>query len=121
MKRVPIGDTTRIQPGQSQETPSSKALADTHAGSDSGEVEANLLRLNGEFGLPYIPDLVARKLSGAEKSTLPDVDLHFHEREIERLTRELEAARDSSTLPEAATPKPALNDLLVRLRLAPVR
>jgi predicted nucleotidyltransferase len=87
----------------------------------TGEVEANLLRLNEEFRMPYIPDLVARKLAGPEKSTLPDVDLPFHEREYERLNRELERARDASTLPEATTAKPLLNELLVRLRLAALR
>src|SRR5258706_5023798 len=33
----------------------------------TGEVEANLLRLNDTFKLPYISDLVERKLAGAEK------------------------------------------------------
>src|SRR5437868_11813102 len=45
----------------------------------TGEVEANLLTLNKEFRLPYIPDLVARKLSGAEKSKLEDADTGFPE------------------------------------------
>src|SRR5438874_12286941 len=37
----------------------------------SGEVEANLLRLNERFRLGYIDDLVRRKLAGPERSTLP--------------------------------------------------
>jgi len=82
----------------------------------SGEINANLLDLNGLFQLPYIPDLVARKLSGPEKSTLEDNDLSFHETEFRRLLTELEQARDNSTLPEASTARPALNDLLIRLR-----
>jgi len=34
----------------------------------TGEVEANLLRLNEEFNLPYVPELVARKKSGPERA-----------------------------------------------------
>src|SRR5437588_1721401 len=36
----------------------------------SGEVEANLVRLNEDFKLPYISELIAAKLSGPEKSLL---------------------------------------------------
>src|SRR5205807_3363147 len=32
----------------------------------TGEVEANLVKLNDEFRLPYIADLVSRKLAGPE-------------------------------------------------------
>jgi hypothetical protein len=41
----------------------------------TGSVEANLVTLNEEYGLPYIPDLVDRKTTGAEKGTMvsPDV------------------------------------------------
>src|SRR5258706_6495755 len=37
----------------------------------TGEVEANLVTLNERFRLPFIADLVARKLAGPEKSKLP--------------------------------------------------
>jgi hypothetical protein len=50
--------------------------------------------------LPYIPDLVARKLSGPEKSKLEDADIAFHESEYQRLRTELQSAHDASTLPE---------------------
>lgn len=82
----------------------------------TGEVEANLVRLNQTFGLPYIPDLIARKTGGIEQTTLVDADVAFHQREIERLTHMLESARDTSFLPEVPTAKPALNDLLLRVR-----
>src|SRR5437867_3950446 len=36
----------------------------------TGEIEANLVTLNEEFGISYIADLVARKLAGPEKSKL---------------------------------------------------
>lgn len=45
------------------------------------EIEANLVTLNKEFRLPNIADLVARKLSGPEKSKLEDADIAFHESE----------------------------------------
>jgi uncharacterized protein len=83
----------------------------------TGEIEANLLQLNGAARLPQIDDLIARKLAGAEKCTLDDGDLAYHHREYERLQAELEHAHQSSHLPEGPTARPALDDLLVRLRL----
>lgn len=84
----------------------------------TGRVEANLLELNQVFQLPYIPDLVAQKLAGAEKSVLPQADLEFYRQERDRLIRQLVVASENSHLPESPTAKPALNDLLIRLRLA---
>ncbi len=83
----------------------------------TGEVEANLLRLNEGFKLPYIEELVARKLGGTEKGALEDADIEFHREEYRRLRAELEAAHHASRLPEAPSGKAALDDLLVRLRL----
>ena len=85
----------------------------------TGKVEANLVTLNKEFGLPYIADLVARKLAGPEKSKLEDADTRFHESEYQRLRVELQAAHDASQLPElpSESARAALNDLLVRVRL----
>jgi len=85
----------------------------------TGEVQANLVTLNEEFRLPYIADLVARKLAGPEKSKLEGADIAFHEAEYQRLRAELQAAHDASQLlelPSEAT-RTALNDLLVRVRL----
>jgi predicted nucleotidyltransferase len=86
----------------------------------TGRIEANLVTLNEEFRLPYIPDLVARKLAGPEKSKLEDADLAFHESEYQRLRGALQAAHDASQLPEIPSDEThaALNDLLVRIRLA---
>ncbi len=50
----------------------------------TGQVEANLLRLNEQAKLPYIDELVARKTAGGERSYLADADLTFHQREYER-------------------------------------
>lgn len=82
----------------------------------TGVVEANLLTLNDEYRLPYIRDLVARKLTGPERATLDDADHEFHQREYERLRFDLNAAFESSRLPEVASGKEALHDLLLRLR-----
>ena len=85
----------------------------------TGEIQANLVTLNQEFRLPYIADLVARKLAGPEKSKLDDADIAFHESEYQRLRVELQSAHDASTLPELPSDetRAALNDLLVRVRL----
>ncbi len=85
----------------------------------TGRIEANLVALDEEFRLPYIAELVARKLAGPEKSKLEDADIAFHESEYERLRVELQAAHDASTLPELPGDKTrdALNELLVRVRL----
>jgi predicted nucleotidyltransferase len=85
----------------------------------TGEVEANLLRLNEGAGLSHVDDLIARKLAGPEASVLDDADVAFHRREYERLRAEFEAAYLTSRLPEGPTARAALNDLLVRLRLGP--
>jgi predicted nucleotidyltransferase len=83
----------------------------------TGDVEANLVALNHSYNLPYIPELIARKLDGAEKSTLRSADLDFYQREYERLLKRLEQANAASTLPETPSGKAALSDLLVQLRL----
>jgi predicted nucleotidyltransferase len=83
----------------------------------TGEVEANLLHLNETVRLPHVADLIARKLAGPEQSALDEADVDFHRREYERLRAELEAAYQASTLPEGPSARPALNDLLVRVRM----
>jgi hypothetical protein len=83
----------------------------------TGEVEANLVRLNESARLLYIDDLIARKLSGAERSALDGADVAFHEREYERLRGELVAAHEGSRLPERARGGESLSALLVRVRL----
>lgn len=84
----------------------------------TGEVQANLITLNEKFRLPLIPELLHRKQTGQEQSSLPDSDHAFHEQEYHRLRTELEAASIQSTLPENATAKDDLDDLLKRVRLA---
>ena len=83
----------------------------------TGEVEANLVSLNAEAGLSQVQDLIARKLVGPEQSALEDSDVAFHQREYERLRAVLESAQRETTIPEGPSAHPALNDLLVRLRM----
>ena len=83
----------------------------------TGEVEANLIKLNEKFGLPYLPELIERKIGGAEKGILPNANLEIYQKEYERLVLELEKAYERSSLPETSTAKSDLNDLLIRIRL----
>jgi predicted nucleotidyltransferase len=82
----------------------------------TGELEANLLKLNDTARLPFIPDLVACKLHGPEKGQLAAADIEFHHREFSHLLAELQSAHESSSLPDHPSAKPALNDLLIRVR-----
>lgn len=87
----------------------------------TGEVEANLVKLNETvFKLPYLDELVGRKLAGAEKATLGEADLPFYQQEYERLRVELEEAFQTSSLPQApsSATKAALNELVIGTRLA---
>ncbi|MCA9800466.1 MAG: nucleotidyltransferase domain-containing protein [Cyanobacteria bacterium HKST-UBA02] len=84
----------------------------------TGEIEANLVILNESFALPQIPDLIARKLAGAEHQCLDDADMAFHLKEYERLSGIMEEAFAKSVLPEAPGCRDALDDLLIRIRMA---
>ena len=56
----------------------------------TGAVEANLVRLNEAARLPYLDDLIPRKIAGAEKERLTEADLSFHRGEYERLREMLQ-------------------------------
>jgi len=83
----------------------------------TGEIEASLPVLNRKARLPYLDDLIARKLSGSESAALASTDRPYYERDYRKLLAELELARDESDLPDRPSSRPALNDLLVRVRL----
>lgn len=84
----------------------------------TGKVEANLVALNEEFRLPYISELVERKVQGAEKGSLAVDESSFHHGEYTRLIAILEDAAEKSNLPGEPTSRNALNDLLIRVRLS---
>jgi predicted nucleotidyltransferase len=83
----------------------------------TGQVVATLTQLYGDAP-PYLKELVAAKTT-AEHGTLP-ADAPDHARlhaDVQRLTAELELARDASTLPDTASAHDRLHDLVVRTRL----
>ncbi|GII28891.1 nucleotidyltransferase domain-containing protein [Planotetraspora mira] len=87
----------------------------------TGEVVADLTRLYGDAGRwtpPYLPDLVEAKRS-AEHGALPGdaPDLVRLGRDVERLTADLEGARDASALPDVGSAHEVLHTLVVRTRL----
>jgi predicted nucleotidyltransferase len=84
----------------------------------TGQVEANLIRLNETARLPYLAELIERKTGGPEKGRLERSDFAFHQREYERLSAQLEQARAESNLPEEAEGAERLNELLVQIRMA---
>lgn len=85
----------------------------------TGRVEANLVKLHDEFRLPYIRELIDRKIHGAEKGTLDSSEIEFNRREYETLVARLETEATQSHLRDEPTCRDALNDLLVRVRLTP--
>src|SRR6266540_5493146 len=82
----------------------------------TGEVEANLVRLNGAARLSFIDELIARKTNGSERERLTCADVALYRAEYERLFAALLEAGETSPLPEAPSAHEALNDLLLRLR-----
>jgi predicted nucleotidyltransferase len=84
----------------------------------TGEVEANLDALNRIFCLQVIDELIDRKRRGAEKMALSPSELESHDRLLDELELELERAHERSHLPEEPTSRAALDDFVVRARLA---
>jgi len=66
---------------------------------ETGVVEANLVRLNESESLPYLDELIQRKIAGAEKERLTEWDLCFHRSEYQRLRNKLQQAHEASELP----------------------
>jgi predicted nucleotidyltransferase len=83
----------------------------------TGKVEANLIKLNEEARLPYIHELIERKVRGPEKGSLGSSEREFYQAEYLRLLASLEEAAAASPLPTEPSVREALNDLLVRVRL----
>jgi hypothetical protein len=82
----------------------------------TGQIEANLIRLNEMAKLPYIPELIERKIAGPEKGRLDQTDVELHQREYQRLRGKLEQKFEECLLPETPRAVHALNALLLRLR-----
>lgn len=84
----------------------------------TGEVEADIVALNEVFAIAAIDELVARKREGAEMLALAAAELPIHAGVLDELEATLARAHETSALPEAPTTVAALEDLVVRLRLA---
>jgi uncharacterized protein len=82
----------------------------------TGRVEANLMALNEEFRLPYVPELVRRKVEGTEQGTLDAAEVERYRGEFARLVGELEGAAARTELPGETHALGALDDLLMRVR-----
>jgi predicted nucleotidyltransferase len=115
---------TQWQLLEKQQPPTAKALLYVYRVLLTGirlmetcEIEANLVRLNEQFRLPYINDLILRKTTSKEKGGIDEKDLPFHHHEYEKLQSQLTATFEKTTLPGAPTARPQLNDLLIRLRI----
>lgn len=82
----------------------------------TGEIEANLTHLLDGRDMKFVHDLIEMKKTGAEKGTVPDIDITFHRSWFTRLEDEMKLASEKTHLPEAPTCRPMLDDLLLRLR-----
>jgi predicted nucleotidyltransferase len=83
----------------------------------TGVIESNLLHLNDSFRLPFLPELIDRKLNGDEQGCLQTSELAFFEEQYATLVARLEQAYSESDLREVPEAGDELNELLVRLRL----
>ncbi len=84
----------------------------------SGEIEANLPLLNETFRLSFVDELIARKRAGTEKEPLGEGEAAQHAAHLDKLELQLHEAYDRSSLPEEPTSVDALDDLVIRTRLA---
>ena len=84
----------------------------------TGELVSNLPVLNDIFRLSQIDELIARKRHGKEKEPLSSQEIDDQDASLEKLESALHQAYDESSLPEAATGVAALEDLVIRTRLA---
>ncbi|MGA7525076.1 MAG: nucleotidyltransferase domain-containing protein [Acidobacteriaceae bacterium] len=83
----------------------------------TGEIEANLGVLNREFNLPFIPELITRKTSGAEHEQLETNEMAFFEEQYCTLQLRLKESGERTSLPAEPAGRAELSDLLVRLRM----
>ncbi|MCD9877481.1 nucleotidyltransferase domain-containing protein [Streptomyces guryensis] len=82
----------------------------------SGQVQAYLPTLLGESDAPaYLPDLIAAKAEQEHGGA--DVDHARVQADVEQLHGVLDAAQESSALPDAPAGYDALHDFVVRIRL----
>lgn len=88
---------------------------------ETGEVVSNLPMLNERFGEAAIDELIQRKREGAEKMKLLESEHGSFDMLLEHFEKRLHEAHNRSTLPEEPSTVEALEDFVVRVRLASVR
>jgi predicted nucleotidyltransferase len=81
----------------------------------TGEIEANLSRLNERFHFSSLVELMEQKIRG-ENVRPGDLDWQFHEAQLAALESTLDRAFEESRLPSDPD-RAAINEYLVRLRL----
>ncbi|MBX3001598.1 MAG: nucleotidyltransferase domain-containing protein [Caldilineaceae bacterium] len=81
----------------------------------TGEVNASLPALAPEYGLAHLADLIAMKVKEKATAQLP---VEEHDAALQSLQEQLALAYERSPLPAEPTNRAALNDFLVRVRLA---
>jgi hypothetical protein len=81
----------------------------------TGEVNANLADLAPIYGLPQLHDLIATK---SAEHAVADLPLDEHDQRMIDLLAKLDEAYQASPLPATPTNRAALNDFVVRVRLA---
>lgn len=91
-------------------------LTGTHV-LQTGELEANLVRLNERFNLPGVQELLARKMAGAEHGRLLPDELATHRPQLASLEAHMATAFEQCALPNEPTSFQALDDYVVRARL----
>ncbi|CAM2066973.1 Nucleotidyltransferase domain-containing protein [Sulfidibacter corallicola] len=84
----------------------------------TGEIEANLIHLNEQFKIDFLPDLIAQKCETDEQVELQDSEITLYADAYAHYTNMLESAYEESDLPEMPRGKKGLNELLIELRLA---
>lgn len=82
----------------------------------TGQIEIYLPTLADLFQLSYIPEWIERKLMGGNRALVAESEKGFFTDEYKRLVTEIDRARDATHLPANVDVKPALNDLLLRVR-----
>jgi predicted nucleotidyltransferase len=74
---------------------------------------------NAMFGLPFIDDLIARKMDGGEHSHLDPTEAQHYVVHAKKLESQFDPTAEASDLPEQTPNLNAINDFLLRLRLQP--
>jgi predicted nucleotidyltransferase len=82
----------------------------------TGVIQASLPRLNEQFRIEGIDELIRRKREEKEQAVMDEAQVQHHKQIYESLLERLNQAGEQSSLPEAPSSRAGLDDLLIRLR-----